>query len=211
MPRLKPETQAARRTAILDAAEACFARSGFHATSMQDICKAAGISAGALYVYFSSKEALIEGICERDRTEFAERFAALADIPDVLGGLEAMANQYLLDEPPEKHAMTIEIGAEACRNSDVSKMFLSCNQLVEESFREHFQRLAQEGRIAPAVDIDSLMQIIMVLADGLCWRRATNPNFDAQAHIAPIMALVGGLVNPVSPSGPKGPGPEAEG
>lgn len=211
MPRLKPETQAVRRAAILDAAESCFARSGFHATSMQDICKTAGISAGALYVYFSSKEALIEGICERNRTEFAERFAVLADTPSILEGLETMAREYLLDESPEKHAITIEIGAEACRNSDVSEMFLSCNRLVEESFREYFQRLAQEGRISPVVDIDSLMRIIMVLADGLCWRRGTNPDFDAKAEIEPIVALIGSLLNPVSPSQPGGPGSAAEG
>ena len=40
---------------------------------MHDICREAGVSPGALYVYFDSKEALIAGICERDRAEFAER------------------------------------------------------------------------------------------------------------------------------------------
>jgi TetR/AcrR family transcriptional regulator, repressor for uid operon len=65
MPKLKPETQQARRESILDAAEMCFARSGFHRSTMQDICKAAGISPGALYVYFASKEDLIAGIVDR--------------------------------------------------------------------------------------------------------------------------------------------------
>ena len=63
MPKLKPDTQRARREHILDAAEHCFARAGFHRTTMQDICKEAGVSPGALYVYFDSKEALIAGIC----------------------------------------------------------------------------------------------------------------------------------------------------
>ena len=57
------------KTRILDAAESCFASSGFHSTTMQDICKAAGISAGALYVYFASKEALIAGLTARDRAQ----------------------------------------------------------------------------------------------------------------------------------------------
>ena len=54
MPKLKPETQLARREHILDAAERCFAKAGFHRTTMQDICKTADVSAGALYVHFDS-------------------------------------------------------------------------------------------------------------------------------------------------------------
>ena len=62
MPKLKPDTQRARREHILDAALTCFARGGFHATTMQAICREAGVSPGALYVYFDSKEALIAGL-----------------------------------------------------------------------------------------------------------------------------------------------------
>ena len=67
MPKLKPDVQRARSEHILDAAERCFVRAGFHRTSVHDICKEAGVSPGALYVYFDSKEALIAGISERDR------------------------------------------------------------------------------------------------------------------------------------------------
>jgi len=52
----------ARRRQILDGAARCFARNGFHATSMQDVLKEAGLSAGAVYRYFSSKEELIAAI-----------------------------------------------------------------------------------------------------------------------------------------------------
>ena len=37
------------RARILDAAERCFARAGFHRTTMQDICKEAKVSAGAIF------------------------------------------------------------------------------------------------------------------------------------------------------------------
>ena len=64
MPKLSEQAQESRRAHILSAAEACFARAGFHRTTMQDICREAGVSPGALYLYFASKEALIEGIAE---------------------------------------------------------------------------------------------------------------------------------------------------
>ena len=44
MPKLKPDTQRARREHILDAALTCFARGGFHATTMQAICHEADVS-----------------------------------------------------------------------------------------------------------------------------------------------------------------------
>lgn len=52
----------ARRRQILDGASICFARNGFHATSMQDVLKEADLSAGAVYRYFSGKEELIAAI-----------------------------------------------------------------------------------------------------------------------------------------------------
>src|SRR4029453_15843619 len=117
MPKLKPDTQRARREHILEAAELCFARAGFHRTTMQDICKEAAISPGALYVYFDSKEALIAGICERDRAEFAEHFAALAAAPDFLAALAALGEEYFVNQPAHKRRMCVEIGLESTRNA----------------------------------------------------------------------------------------------
>src|SRR5262245_65834051 len=117
MPKLKPEVQTARREHILDAAERCFARAGFHRTTMHDICKQAGVSPGALYVYFDSKEALIAGIAERDRADFGERLAALAKADDFLEALREIGQHYFVDEPVYKRRMCIEIGIEAKRKA----------------------------------------------------------------------------------------------
>ena len=46
------------RTRILSAAQACFSRSGFAAASVADICAEAGVTKGAFYYHFSSKQNL---------------------------------------------------------------------------------------------------------------------------------------------------------
>lgn len=57
----------ARKRQILDAAWSCFARNGYHHTTMQDVATEAGISAGAIYRYFDGKEAVLTAINERSQ------------------------------------------------------------------------------------------------------------------------------------------------
>ena len=193
MPKLTPATQAARREHILDAAEMCFARSGFHRTTMQDICKEAGVSAGALYVYFASKEDLIAGIADRDRAKLAAKLPALAAAPDLATALGRLGEHYTVEEPAHKRVMCIEIGLESTRNEAVGKSYRSVDRFVLDSFEQLFAKAAAEGRIRPDLDAKTLAQIIAVLGDGMFWRRAVDPAFDGKALMPAITAIVAGL------------------
>jgi TetR/AcrR family transcriptional regulator, repressor for uid operon len=200
MPKLKPDIQRARREHILDAAEQCFGRAGFHRTTMHDICREAGVSPGALYVYFDSKEALIAGICERDRQEFAERLDTLAAAPDFLEALRALGEQYFLEEPAGSHRMCIEIGLESTRNPRIGEIFQRIDRYVAEGFEKLFAKLQAEGRIAPTLDIPTTAKAFMVVADGMFWRRAVDPAFDPAKVMPAVLQLIGALLNPVAPS-----------
>lgn len=199
MPKLKPATQRARREHILDAAEQCFARSGFHRCTMQDICKEAGVSPGALYVYFPSKEALIAGIAERDRAKLAAELAELAAAPDLLAALRALGEHYAVEEPRHKRVLFLEIGAEATRNPVVGEIFRSVDSYCLEAFEQLFARAAKDGKIAPQLDTRRIAEILHVIGDGLFWRRAVDPNFDAARVMPAITGLIGSLINPTEP------------
>lgn len=197
MPKLKPDTQRARRENILDAALRCFARGGFHATTMQDICKEAAVSPGAVYVYFASKEDLIAGLCERDRSEFAERFALVSSAPDFLDALRQIGEHYFVDENADRQRFVIEMGIEATRNPRISEIFMTVDQFCFDSFKSLFQRLKDEGRIAPAIEIETLAKVFNVIGDGMFWRRAIEPGFNARVVLPVLIELVGSLLNPV--------------
>ena len=202
MPKLKPETQQARRAAILDAAERCFARAGFHRSTMQDICKEAGISPGALYVYFASKEDLIAGIVERDRTKLASKLAELPDAPDLLSALAKLGEHYTVEEPQYKRVLCIEIGSEATRNPVVVDIFRSVDEFCRQNFAQVFAQARDAGKIAPNADPETLAQVVSLLGDGLFWRRAVDPNFDAQKILPILVGLVSTLLNPVEARAP---------
>jgi len=198
MPKLKPDTHRARREHILDAAQICFARSGFHRTTMQDICKEAVVSPGALYVYFGSKEDLIAGIVERDRAKLAGELAALAEAPDLLAALSKLGEHYTVEEPQHKRLLCVEIGLESTRNEAVGELFRSVDKFCHDSFIKLFDRAKRDGRIAPEHDLDTIATVLSVIGDGMFWRRAVDPNFDAKAVMPVLTGILSNLLNPVS-------------
>lgn len=208
MPKLSLSQQDERRTRVLDAAEICFPRMGFHRTTMQHICREAGISAGALYLYFDSKEDLIAGIVERDREDVLSRFAALAHEPDLLVGLQNVMRGCIIDRPPHKSALIIEIGAEATRNPAIARTLAHCDQSIRASLRGLLDRAVLEGRITPTRPTSEIVPIMELLADGMFWRRAIDPHFDAEAVMPAVLAMMGPMLGrdsrpmvlPVAPS-----------
>lgn len=198
MPKLKPSTQAARREHILDAARRCFVRTGFHRATVQGIAAEAGVSLGALYVYFDSKEALIAGLCERDRAEFAERFEPLEDAQDFVSALKMLGEQYFVDEPAERRLFVVEMGVEATRNPRIAEIYQPVDRYCCDRFRQLFQRLKDEGRIRPERSVEELAMVFNVIGEGLFWRRAVHPDFDAKVVLPAIFELLAALIKPTA-------------
>lgn len=78
MPRITEQRRNSQRLAITIAARTCFARRGFHATTMDQIIAEAGMAPNTVYRYFASKDALIEAVCLEKTTEVADRINAMA-------------------------------------------------------------------------------------------------------------------------------------
>ena len=113
MPKVTEAHLEARRQQILDAAFACFAGQGFHRTTMQDICREAKLSAGAMYHYFSGKEAIIAATCEhRHERHLAQIDAAEARSSGTLDVLDQLvdADFLELDRPEAHHRLCMHVG-----------------------------------------------------------------------------------------------------
>jgi AcrR family transcriptional regulator len=185
MRRANVQLQADRRDEILAAAQSCFARSGFHQASMQEICAQAGMSPGNLYRYFRSKEDIIAGIAERERAETAQQFAAVGR-GNFFEGLAALAQHYLVERSMEEIALCAEIMAESRRNPAVARIYQDMEADVRARFIELLKSAAARGEIRRDVDFDGTVTVLFALADGLSWRRAVEPDFNTKA----VMPLV---------------------
>jgi TetR/AcrR family transcriptional regulator, repressor for uid operon len=190
MRRADVQRQSDRRLEILDAAQRCFARSGFHGASMQEICAEAEMSPGNLYRYFPSKEALIAGICERNRAEAADSLLAVDRAPGFFEGLAALARHHLVERPEEEAGLCAEIMAESRRNPEIARLHTELELDIKARLIDMLRRAASRGEISGAVDLDGAATMLMVLADGMSWRRASDPSFRAEAVLPHVLHMV---------------------
>ena len=204
-----PDAARQRRDHILDAAERCFVRSGFHRTTMQDVAAEAAMSAGNLYRYFASKEAIVSGLAERDREMLSADFAAMGNAPDFLTAFEVMGRKHLIEQPREKAILVVEIWSEASRNPHVATMCRALDGEVVTAMRMLFESAKVAGMISPATDVDAAARLMLTIADGLFKRRALEPDFDGERELAMAMnifrAVFSGLIPTATANVPSSP------
>jgi AcrR family transcriptional regulator len=195
------QRQSDRRHTILDAAQRCFARSGFHGASMQEICIEAGMSPGNLYRYFASKEAIIAGIAERDRGELAHEFDNADFSHGLFAVLETMARHHFSERPDDQVSLYIEIMAEARRNPEIARIHQGFDADVRQRLLAMLREGVCRGEVAAEADLESAITMLMLIADGVWSRKATDPSFDAGAMLPVFMDVVRHLLGTATKSG----------
>lgn len=197
-PRRPPDEE--RRVLILEAAQRAFLAYGFHAATMNQVADEAHMSAGNLYRYFPSKEAIVEGLCERDQAERSAAFAALAGERDLQAAMRASLDEHVLSCTPEKARMILEIWAEAGRNPRVAEFARRLDRDVVEGMAGLFDLAKTCGAANIKVDSRFAASLMFTLVAGLFKRRAVEPGFDVAAErrmaLGVLKALFAGDVAP---------------
>ena len=138
---------------------------------------------------------MIAGISARNRDEVLASFSALADSQDFAAGMAQVMQTCILDQPQHKSVLCLEIGAEATRNPAVAETLARFDETVSAALTELLEKAEREGRIKPTMPTKELAQAMHVIADGLFWRRAIQPDFDAVSAGRALLALVAGALS----------------
>lgn len=101
MPRNKYPEETVRK--ILDTAERLFIEKGYERASLQDILDETGLSKGAIYHHFASKEDIFYSVCDRIGQRNGEVLAQVRDDPS-LNGLEKLRTMFKVSLQPERQA-----------------------------------------------------------------------------------------------------------
>ncbi|MDE1570963.1 TetR/AcrR family transcriptional regulator [Aquabacter sp. P-9] len=202
-PRSDHRTDQQRR--ILAAAVTCFARAGFHGTSMQQICAEAGMSPGALYRYFPSKESLIGAIVEGERAERARVFEQLSAAPSFLEGLAAGMVTVLTEDTMVCSRLGPEIMAEAIRNARLREAVEPVEAESRDMLREALAAAVAAGDVDVGDDLENVLILLQAIGDGLVLHSQLHPEWKVADRVPALAAMVGRMLKPTPSSGEDAP------
>lgn len=188
MPRIKPERKAERRAQIVAAARTCFARSGFHKTTLQDVFAEAGLSAGCVYSYFRSKDDLMLAIAEERHQDEQRLIAEISETEDPVAALrqvaQTFADRYLKDDGLDKRQIALQTWSEAQINPFIWSSVRAGVDGPRAQLAQLIRRGQAAGRLTSTLDADAIAHTIIALFHGSVLQKLWKPDTDSEAHFA---------------------------
>ena len=176
MPKIAEAARAARRDQIITAGLACFARSGYHVTTMADVAAQAGVSKGTPYLYFDSKQALFLALHEQWDCGAGQRVDA---------AVAALADSQRQSPRAVLRAVAGAIAAHVLAESQTCRVLMEARALA-----------AHETFIAAAIraaDTRMHQQLQELFTAGVAageWPAGTNPELAARLFTAGMYGLM---------------------
>lgn len=176
MPKVSQAHLDARRQQIISAARARFATHGFARTSMTDLVEASGLSIGAIYRYFRSKDEIIAAICDQTSQAFPAVLTA-ESLDGFLQHVRTMAHE-------QDHARLIaQIYAEAAVSAPLAALV---GQQLDE-LRTAVAALLPDPTSTRANDV---AEVFVALCHGYTQQLAVRGDLDPGPFVAALMTVV---------------------
>jgi TetR/AcrR family transcriptional repressor of uid operon len=177
MPQPSPEPSLDRRTQILDAAIICFAKRGFHQTSMHDVSAEAGISVGLIYRYFANKEAVISAMADKHKQEIHELLERARQAPSLFESLEIIFTAHCCENSPKVlSAFVVDLYAEASRNPPIADLVRDVLETAMEGVTDLIARSPESKQAAThGLQPHELAELIFAVARGMLMLDVLQP------------------------------------
>lgn len=191
-----------RRQEILAAAQRCFARNGFHSTTIADIVKESGVCQGTFYLYFKTKNDVIAALSDDRRQSDALINAIDRTETDPLVGLKALFDLHgrtLADaQRADERRAAIQGWAEALRNDSIRRRLVANTLRVQQEIALLIQRGQRTGQFRADADPQGVARALIALFRGLTLQTAWEGTFDSALTAKSIEDMVRGALQPLS-------------
>ncbi|MEU4431117.1 TetR/AcrR family transcriptional regulator [Nocardia rhamnosiphila] len=170
MPRVSDEHLERRRRQILDAARICFVRKGFHQTSMQDVFTESGLSAGAVYRYFKSKDELVIALASTAAGDIRAQMTAVIHsdpLPTPAQLVARMTDWIDTQSGPEgRIRLAPQAWSLALVDEEAAAPVRRTLTGIREMWREYAERMRAAGWLPPDADVNAVAAALFGLLPG---------------------------------------------
>ena len=203
MPRITAERREARRAEIVAAARHCFSRDGFHQTSMPDIAAEAGLSTGASYRYFTSKEDLILEVAGQT---FWTMFGRIGDLLEeghpptvadlVITAVDPVSGETVRDAAGREVSVDeflrcgVQVWGELLRNEGLRQRAAVGFDGVLAQMVEALRRGQESGTVAADLDTEEAARVVMALLHGFILQRTAFGLDDTEGFAQAVRTLL---------------------
>jgi AcrR family transcriptional regulator len=199
MPRVSDAYRVNRRAEIVGAAGRRFTRNGFHATSMADIIEESGLSAGAVYRYFQSKEEIIGAVAETALRNADAIFAGLlADgaVPTPAHAVTTVIETLIAqgahdpDTGQDLTRIALQVWAEALRNPDLHRRAGEAAGQLRAQYAEVARRWQAAGNLPADAVPEHVGAAMLGLTQGFLLQRLLVPDTSVAGYASGLQALL---------------------
>jgi AcrR family transcriptional regulator len=167
MPKVVPEYKEEAKSRILEAANKVFAERGYHEATMDDIAKRLGVSKGAIYLYFSSKEDLFEAMCKTAPQAFKEiLYSSFGDEANPVQSATQFFDK-MLKLSASNPGLSFEILSEASRSPSLKRILRQNHEEYERVLTGFLAEGRKRKIVGDNLDIRPLANALIALWNGL--------------------------------------------
>ena len=194
MPRVSEEHSVARRQQIIDAAYRCFARKGFHQATMRDIYEEAGLSPGAVYHYFNSKDEIIQASFDFDYQRSTARFDEAIASDDPMKALEELLGFFMYGLKGAAALGANRVNVQGWGEALINPRLREVVHRVMENYLDALSQIIHKGQdagqIDRSLDPSSVSRLLMSIYYGLELQLAIDPEIDVEKYLSAATTLL---------------------
>jgi AcrR family transcriptional regulator len=197
MSRVTFEHTEARRRSILEAAHKVFARKGIQSATMAEIAEEAGLSAGVIYRYFESKEALAMSCFKQTGEQLTAEWRQMAESStDPMAIFREIArrsfDEIKAPDAADHTRMMLEHLLDTTRSDDpqIQAAARAERQTIVAGLEWALQRAQDAGQLSPLPKCHDLAQALCSFYMGARMARLLDPSLDTDHQLAALSTLL---------------------
>ena len=176
----RQDKRQANQARILQAAREVFSQRGYHRATIEQIAGEAGLSNGAVYYNFASKEDLFLALLEEWRTELIQDLASALPRPGSAQPGQSFQDELshvigMLQRRREWRLLLFDFATYAARNPRFRARFAASRQRFKQALAAALAERTAAHHLQPAAPPQQLAVLVTALVNGLAFDELTEP------------------------------------